>query len=97
MIERFLELREYINDIINRHATAPIMITAREIQEMYLVKNILQPLETATKEISEQKYTTSSIVIPIVHNLEQAIDATVVCTEDEGLKIASSLKTALLK
>lgn len=71
MIDRFLELREYVNVIINRHPSAPVMISAKEINELRAIKTLLQPLENATKELSGQKYTTTSIVIPMIFNLEK--------------------------
>ena len=53
MIERFLELRIVINDII---ALSSVLL-------------VLRPLEAATKEISGDRYCTSSKVIPLVHCL----------------------------
>lgn len=99
MVERFLEQREFINEIINRHPTAPIMVTAREVRGLHAVKNLLLPLQTATKEISAEKYVTSSIVIPMAHNLKRAIDAEIVSlsTNDNGQNIAADLKVALMR
>lgn len=73
MISRFLDLREDINIIINRHPSAPIMITAREIEELKIIMLLLEPLDTATKQLSGQTYPTSSIVLPLIYNLEMSI------------------------
>lgn len=63
------------------------------------MKNLLLPLQTATKEISAEKYVTSSIVIPMAHNLKRAIDAEIVSlsTNDNGQNIAADLKVALMR
>lgn len=49
MVQRFLELRTVINDIIFRHATAPPMLSGSEISIASSVLLILRPLEVATK------------------------------------------------
>ncbi|CAB3224851.1 unnamed protein product [Arctia plantaginis] len=69
MIERFLELRIVINDIIFRHRTAPPMLNASELSVLSSVLLVLRPLEAATKEISGDRNCTSSKVIPLVHCL----------------------------
>lgn len=66
MVQRFLELRSIINDIIFRHATAPPMLSGSEISIASSVLLILRPLEVATKEISGDKYCTISKIIPLV-------------------------------
>jgi hypothetical protein len=73
MIQRFLELQEIINQIVNRNTTAPIMTTARDSETLTEVLHLLQPLEAATKEISGQQYTTSSLIIPLIYNLQKRI------------------------
>ncbi|KAH9634429.1 hypothetical protein HF086_008263 [Spodoptera exigua] len=69
MIERFLELRIVINEIIFRHKTAPPMLNASELSVLSSVLLVLRPLEAATKEVSGDRYCTSSKVIPLVHCL----------------------------
>lgn len=66
MVQRFLELRSVINDILFRHATAPPMLSGSEISIASSVLLILRPLEVATKEISADKYCTTSKIIPLV-------------------------------
>lgn len=90
MISRFLDLREDINMILNRHPSAPIMITAREIEELKIVMLLLKPLDTATKQLSGQTYATSSIVLPLIYNLENSI----LSIETNSIDSANSSNTA---
>ncbi|XP_046735009.1 E3 SUMO-protein ligase ZBED1-like [Diprion similis] len=69
MIERFLELRSVVNNVIIRHKNAPPMLTASELSILSSVLQILRPIEAATKEVSGDKYCTSSKVIPLIHCL----------------------------
>lgn len=73
MIERFLELRAAINKILICHATAPAMITAKDIEDLKEITEILRPIELATREICGQKYVTSSKVIPLTRMLSLKI------------------------
>lgn len=67
MIQRFLELKNVVSDILICHKAAPPMLTGAELNIASSLLNILRPLEAATKEISADKYCTSSKVIPLVH------------------------------
>lgn len=69
MVERFLELRATINQIVNCHTSAPPMITAKGIEELTEIFEVLRPIEVATKEICGEDYVTSSKVIPITRML----------------------------
>lgn len=69
MVERFLELRTVVNNIIIRHKNAPTMLTASELSILSSVLQVLRPIEAATKEVSGDKYCTSSKVIPLTHCL----------------------------
>lgn len=69
MVERFLHLRSTINQIVNCHTSAPPMITAKGIEELTEIFEILRPIEVATKEICGEDYVTSSKVIPIIRML----------------------------
>ncbi|KAF2882058.1 hypothetical protein ILUMI_24106 [Ignelater luminosus] len=69
MIERFLELRTIVNDIIIRYKNAPPMLTASELSILFSVLQVLRPIEAATKEVSADKYCTSSKIIPLIHCL----------------------------
>lgn len=92
MIERFLQLRPIVNDIINRHITAPPMVTALEIEILNEVCTVLRPLEAATREICGEFYLTSSLVIPIIHCTTQKILKCILKNE-----ISIRLKDALIK
>lgn len=90
-ISRFLELREIINQIVNRYPSAPSMINAREAQMLIEVQKVLLPLEAATKQMSGEKYTTSSVVIPMICNIKTSIQETLPESD-----VAKQLKEALL-
>jgi len=74
MLERFIALRPFINDIVNHNISAPPMVCAKDIEEIIEKITILRPLEAATKELCGEQYVLSSMVIPIVHLLETKID-----------------------
>ncbi|XP_072400374.1 E3 SUMO-protein ligase ZBED1-like [Diabrotica undecimpunctata] len=92
MVERFLELRPIINDIINRHPSAPIMVTAAEVEILSEMCNILKPLHTATEEISGETYLTGSLCIPITSITRKKLEA---ITTDK--KLTNQLKVEVLK
>ena len=73
MLKRFIELRRIVNDIVNRHPTAPPMLNASEIEDITEICEILQPLEAATSEISGENYLTTSLVIPLVSIMHRKI------------------------
>lgn len=91
-INRFLELRGIINQIINQNTTAPDMINAREANELKEVEEILRPLEAATREMCGEKYFTGSIVIPMIYNIRKKTEASTPIYE-----IGKKLKEAILK
>lgn len=94
MLERFLKLRPHVNNIINTNISAPHMLSAREIQELQVSIELLRPFEQATKEISGSKYTTGSIIMPLVRNLRLCLEKGEI---GDGLDLAKSLKINLLK
>ncbi|XP_046803833.1 uncharacterized protein LOC124419252 [Lucilia cuprina] len=75
MIERFLELRNAVSDILLRHKTAPPILTGMELSTSSKLLNILRPFEAATKEISGDTYCNSSKVIPLVHCMVSKLKA----------------------
>ncbi|CAD0205153.1 unnamed protein product [Chrysodeixis includens] len=78
MIQRFIELRSVLNDILFRHPRAPAMLSASEISTVTSVIMVLRPLEAATKEISGDKYCTSSKIIPLVRCMLSKITSAVI-------------------
>lgn len=55
MLQRFLGPRLVVNDIINRHALAPEMVSGREIVVLSEICSLSMTLEEATKEICGEK------------------------------------------
>lgn len=82
MIERFLELRSVVNDILFRHANAPPMLSGSELSIASSALLVLKPLEVATKEVSGEKYCTASKIIPLVHCIFSKINSAAV---EEGV------------
>lgn len=74
MLERFIALRPFINDIVNRNISAPMMVCAKDIEEITEIITVLKPLEAATTELCGEQYVSTSMVIPIVHILQSKID-----------------------
>ncbi|XP_020283306.1 zinc finger BED domain-containing protein 4-like [Pseudomyrmex gracilis] len=90
MVERFLKLRRIVNDIVNRHVEAPPMITAKEIEILTEICDLLKPLKVATKQICAEKYVTSSIIIPMVRCLQSEINK--LCPKHvEGIQLKEDL------
>lgn len=75
MLERFLELRPFVNKIVNQHASAPPMVNAAEIEILTDIVNTLQPIEAATTEISGHHYVTGSMAIPVANITKSKLDA----------------------
>lgn len=73
MLERFICLKQIVNDIVHRHISAPDTVSAKEVQDISDVIDILRPVEAATKELRAQKYLTTSMVIPMVSILQKNI------------------------
>lgn len=93
MLERFLKLRTHVNAIVNTEISAPPMLTAREMGELQVVVNLLGPFESATCEISGSKYTTGSIIIPLIYNLKNCLSSIEV---EDTFSIGTALKLNLV-
>lgn len=91
MIERFLKFRPAINTIINCHASAPPMLTARDIIDLNDICEILRPIEVATREVCGEKYVTCSKVIPLTRLLN-----TKITTLEPKQAIAENLKNNVI-
>lgn len=89
MVQRLLELRTVVNDILFRHTNAPSMLSGSEISVASQVLHILRPLEAVTKEISGDKYCTSSKIIPLVRCMRSNITSAV--TEESVAKEVQKL------
>lgn len=63
MLERFTKLSKIVNDIVHKHILAPPMTSAKELQNISDIIDILRLIEASTKELCGQKYVTSSMII----------------------------------
>lgn len=82
MLQRFLQLREYIYPIILKCSASLEMVTCKEFEILSDVVNILQPIEMVTKEIGGDSYPTCSIIIPIVRCMKNVINDYIPMTND---------------
>lgn len=73
MLERFIALHPFINDIVNCNISAPTMVCAKDNEEMTKIISVLRPLEAATKELCGEQYVSISMVITIVYILQTKI------------------------
>ncbi|KAE9544993.1 hypothetical protein AGLY_000536 [Aphis glycines] len=61
MLQRFLSLRPFVNEILNKNITTPEMISAQCVLDITEVVEVLKPLEAATRELCDEFYVTSTI------------------------------------
>lgn len=73
MLERFLKLSCHVAPILLQNSKGPAMIDGMEIETIKEVLEILKPIEEVSREISGEKYLTSSKVIPIVNCLTRKL------------------------
>lgn len=76
MLERFICLVRFIQNIILEDRNAPPFLSGIEIDNIKKFIEILKPLEYATKVLSGDKYATLGQVIPIVHSIKAQLNAT---------------------
>lgn len=81
MLERFIELADKVSGILLQQPTAPIMLTASELQATKEFVQLLKPFDEATKIICGEHYLTGSKVIPIVSTLKNKLSMLVPNTE----------------
>lgn len=91
MVNRFLEVGQFVAVTMTKFKNAPPMLSGGEIETLTEIRNVLQPLEQATKMISVEKSLSASKVIPTVRCCYRGLRQVVVTNE-----IASELKSALL-
>ncbi|XP_011883972.1 PREDICTED: zinc finger BED domain-containing protein 1-like [Vollenhovia emeryi] len=95
MIERFLELHEYIYPGLMKCPSAPEMLTREEIQILKDCVLLLRPVENVITEISREIYPTGSIAIPIVRCMENMLNHCIPVTkvgENMKLRIISKVQ-----
>lgn len=91
MIERFLQLKDYVYLVLLTCPTAPRTLSREEIDILEDIVQILGPIEFVTNEISGDSYPTSSLVIPVIHCMESKIKNCIPLTVEGNL-----LKTNIL-
>lgn len=92
MLERFLNLRQFISTVLINFPKGPPILTAPEIETLTQVLKVLRPLESMTREISGEKYVTSSKVISMIGLLIRQYDRLITTQE-----LAIELKTCVVK
>jgi len=73
MLRRFLELKQYIYEVISKCPNAPDMLQREELNITKDFVSIMQPVANVITEISGSKYAICSIIIPIIHCMKAAI------------------------
>lgn len=81
MLQRFIELADKISGILLQQPTAPIMLTASELQSVREFVQLLKPFDEATKILCGEHYVTGSKVIPIVNTLKNKLNMLAPTTE----------------
>ncbi|XP_074112105.1 E3 SUMO-protein ligase ZBED1-like [Cotesia typhae] len=93
MFDRFLLLRKEVTTIlVSQTDSTPNVIAGNDIKILKEARELLQPFESITREISAEKNPTCSKVIPIICNLFETLK-NIECSS----KIAKSLKDQLVK
>jgi len=80
MIERFLQLKDYVYPVLLTCSTAPKLLSREEIDILEDIVRVLGPIEFVITEISGDSYPTSSLVIPVLHCMEGIIKKCVALT-----------------
>lgn len=91
MLQRFIQIRRVVHDILYNYPSAPPMVTPQEFEDLIEVCNVLKPLEEITREWSAEKYVTLSKVIPTIHGLVDQLQNT-----DGNYGMAGELKNKML-
>lgn len=72
-IYQFLSSHPFVNEILNKNITATEIISALCVLNITEVIKVLNRLDAATKELCGDFYVTSSIIIPMIHILQNKI------------------------
>ena len=73
MLERYLILCNYVNEILLNDPKSPTVLNANELQILRELKVLLRPLEVCTREVSAEKYVTLSKIIPLMNCMVKEI------------------------
>lgn len=90
MLQRFLNLFNYIATILLDLLEAPEMITNRQRDELQEIISLLRPMEAMTTQLSGDKYSTLSCVIPLTHCGRKQIES-INCKYNSGRALKSKL------
>ncbi|KYN20124.1 Zinc finger BED domain-containing protein 1 [Trachymyrmex cornetzi] len=94
MLNRFLELEQYIYLAISKCNNPPDMLKCDEIQILKDLISLMKPIESIITEISGQSYPTCSVIIPLVHCMKSTIHYNKPSTEI-GIAFKEKLQSAI--
>ncbi|KAE8751356.1 hypothetical protein FOCC_FOCC001927 [Frankliniella occidentalis] len=83
MLERFLEMREVIAVAALKFPSDVTMLTAAELATLEILMSILAPFHFVTKEMSADKTTTASKVIPLVFIIRKELEKMTIPRSDD--------------
>lgn len=93
MLQRFIEISDFIGTVLLQKPRAPAMLTGTEIAIVKEIINIMMPVEHVSKEICGQQYVTSSIVIPLISCMTKAIETANI---EDSSEVGTELKNRTL-
>ncbi|KAE9530593.1 hypothetical protein AGLY_011055, partial [Aphis glycines] len=90
-IQQFFSSHLYVNEILNKNSTATEISSTLCVLDITEVIKVLNPLEAVTRELCGDFYVTSSVIIPMVHILQNKI------ITNKTTIISSKLKVGLIE
>ncbi|KYN04655.1 Zinc finger BED domain-containing protein 4, partial [Cyphomyrmex costatus] len=94
MLNRFLELEQYVYPAISKCNNPPDMLKRDEIQILKDLVSLMKPIENVITEISGQSYPTCSVIIPLVYCMKCIIHDNRPSTEI-GIVFKENLQSAI--
>ncbi|XP_012218599.1 zinc finger BED domain-containing protein 4-like [Linepithema humile] len=73
MLNRFLELEQYVYPVISKCDNPPDMLKRNEIQILKDMVSLIKPIANVITEVSGESYATCSVIIPLVHCMKASI------------------------
>lgn len=70
MIDRFIDLSDIVGTLLLKYRNV-IMLSGDELSELKELSRVLKPLDHATRELSSEKTTSASKVIPMMNLMKQ--------------------------